>query len=77
MSRYPRFCRRHSDVLRWLIEHPGGTLTECGRDLGYSRSWLSRIVNAPEFRERHEELQRVRTQACLRAAIDRIVRPAK
>ena len=75
-TRYPRFLRRHADVMRWLIDNPGATLTECARALGYSRSWLSRVVNAPEFRERYEELARRRTRACLRASIRRILRPA-
>lgn len=51
MSRsYPRLCKRHMGVLIWLLEHPCSTLTECAKAVGYSRSWLSRIVNSPEFR---------------------------
>lgn len=47
---------RHLGVMLWLLEHPAASLTECARALGYSRSWLSRIVNAPEFRAVHREL---------------------
>jgi DNA-binding MarR family transcriptional regulator len=51
MSRnYPKFNRRHAGVMKWLFDHPAATLTECAKNIGYSRSWLSRIVNSPEFR---------------------------
>lgn len=54
MSRdYPKFKQRHIGVMIWLIEHPCSTLTECAKNIGYSRSWLSRIVNAPEFRKEY------------------------
>lgn len=58
MSRnYPKLNQRHIGVMIWLLEHPCSTLTECAKNTGYSRSWLSRIVNATEFRaEYHHQL---------------------
>lgn len=52
---YPKFSRRHVGVMQWLFSHPGATLTECAKEIGYSRSWLSRIVNAPEFRSEYRK----------------------
>lgn len=52
--KYPRFNRRHAEVMKWLFDHPASSLKECSEALGYSRSWLSRIVNAPEFRSIHQ-----------------------
>jgi DNA-binding MarR family transcriptional regulator len=54
--KYPRLNRRHMGVMIWLLEHPAATLTECAKALGYSRPWLSRIVNSPEFRAQHRQL---------------------
>jgi hypothetical protein len=51
MSRnYPKLNHRHLGVMLWLLEHPSATLTECSKAVGYSRSWLSRVVNSPEFK---------------------------
>jgi hypothetical protein len=50
---YPRFNRRHQGVMLWLLDHPAATLTQCAAELGYSRTWVSRIVNSPEFRQRY------------------------
>lgn len=52
---YPKFNRRHVGVMQWLLNHPASTLTECAKEIGYSRSWLSRIVNAPEFRSEYRK----------------------
>lgn len=48
--------RRHIGVMLWLLENPTATLTECAKVLGYSRPWLSRIVNAPQFRACYRDL---------------------
>lgn len=51
MSRYyPKLSQRHIGVMIWLLEHPTSTITDCAKATGYSRSWLSRIVNSPEFK---------------------------
>ncbi len=56
MSRdYPKLNQRHIGVMVWLLEHPCSTLTECAKNTGYSRSWLSRIVNAPEFKAEYNK----------------------
>ena len=56
MSRnYPKFSCRHLSVMKWLLDHPATTLTECAKNIGYSRSWLSRIVNAPKFRAEYNK----------------------
>lgn len=49
-TKYPKLNHRHVHVMKWLFDHPAATLTECAKSIGYSRSWLSRIVNSPEFR---------------------------
>lgn len=55
MSRYyPKLNQRHLGVMIWLLENPSSTLTECAKSIGYSRSWLSRIVNSPEFKSELE-----------------------
>lgn len=67
-AKYPRLNRRHIGVMIWLLEHPAATLTECAMALGYSRPWLSRIVNSPEFRSLHAELlQEHASRATMRA----------
>lgn len=56
MSRnYPKLNRRHLGIMQWLFDHPGSTLTECAKNIGYSRSWLSCIVNSPEFRDEYNK----------------------
>jgi hypothetical protein len=40
----------------WLLENPTATLTEGAKVLGYSRPWLSRIVNNPPFRTYYQRL---------------------
>jgi hypothetical protein len=40
----------------WLLENPTATLTEGAKVLGYSRPWLSRIVNSPPFRTYYQRL---------------------
>lgn len=67
-AKYPRLNRRHIGVMIWLLEHPAATLTECAKALGYSRPWLSRIVNGPEFRALHSTLLHENTKrATMRA----------
>ena len=46
----------HQDALLWFLEHPGGKQKECANAIGYSEAWISKIVNAPEFRRRHSAL---------------------
>ena len=56
MTRYPqKMSRRHYQVLKWLLDNPSMNLTECAAANGYSRSWLSRIVNSPAFRNLHKQ----------------------
>ena len=50
---YPAWQRRHTAVLLWLLEHPGGKLYTCAAATGYSASQVSRIINSPEFRRRY------------------------
>jgi hypothetical protein len=52
---YPNWCRRHANVLKWLIEHPANKQKDCARALGYSESQVSRIVNSPGFKMRFRE----------------------
>jgi hypothetical protein len=40
----------------WLLENPTATLTEGAKVLGYSRPWLSRIVNSLPFRTYYQSL---------------------
>jgi hypothetical protein len=54
---YPRWQRRHSAVLQWLLVHPVQTLNECARANNYSPSQISRIVNSPDF-QRHYRIAR-------------------
>lgn len=46
---YPPLSRRHIGVMLWLLENPTATLTEGAKVLGYSRPWLSHIVNSHPF----------------------------
>lgn len=48
---YPKLRPRHMGIMQWILENPCGTLTECSKQTGYSRSWVSRIVNSPAFKE--------------------------
>jgi hypothetical protein len=58
--KYPKLNRRHFGVLAWLLEHPTSTLTEGAKVLGYSRPWLSRIVNSPAFQAEYTRSRRLR-----------------
>ena len=50
---YPRWQRRHEAVLTWLLQNPAKKLKDCARELGYSPSQISRIVNSPDFQRRY------------------------
>ena len=50
--------RRHEAVLKWMLEHPAATQKECAKATGYSETWISRIVNNAEFREKFEQVTR-------------------
>lgn len=63
---HPRFNRRHLGILAWLLEHPSAPLRECAEAMGYSRSWVSRIVNSPEFRERFQAIATEELKAAVR-----------
>ena len=50
---YPRWQRRHEAVLLWCLQNPGGKLKGCAREVSYSRTHVSRIINSPDFRKRY------------------------
>ena len=50
---YPRWQRRHEAVLTWLLQNPAKKLKDCARELGYTPSQISRIVNSPDFQRRY------------------------
>lgn len=41
--------------MQWIFDHPASSLTECAKNIGYSRSWLSCIVNSPEFKAEYNK----------------------
>lgn len=42
---------RHVAIADWLIAHPDGTLGQCARELGYTQTWISIIVNSDAFKQ--------------------------
>jgi len=59
--KYPKkLSQRHMAVLKWFIDHPSGKHYECAKALGYSPTWISRIVHSPAFqaysRRVHEKM---------------------
>jgi AraC-like DNA-binding protein len=73
---YPSWQRRHEAVLTWLVEHPAGTLEECARATGYSRSHLSRITCSPDFRRQLGVFRAELERQVLARVMDRLM-PAK
>ena len=61
MSRhpYPRWQRRHEAILRLVMEKPHLMRSQIASTTGYSRWQISRIINAPGFRERYKQLRAV------------------
>ncbi len=56
---YPRWQRRHEAVLRLIVEHPRLTLAKIATATGYSPWQVSRVINSPDFRERHERIRKI------------------
>ena len=56
---YPRWQRRHEAILRLMVDKPHLRRSEIASATGYSRWQVSRIINAPDFRERYRELRAV------------------
>lgn len=50
---YPAWNLRHEGVLRWIFEHPAAKQKDCAKELKYSESQISRIVNSDEFRSKY------------------------
>lgn len=42
---------RHKAVMDWMLANPDRGLGDCSRELGYTQSWLSQIVNSDLFRD--------------------------
>lgn len=47
-----RLSPKHDEILLYMMLSPGGTLTQMGKDLGYTVGWLSQIINCDLFQER-------------------------
>ncbi len=56
---YPHWQRRHEAILRLMVDKPHLMRSEIANATGYSRWQVSRIMNAPDFRERYRELRAV------------------
>ena len=69
-TKYPKLNHRHIHVMKWLFDHPAASLTECAKNIGYSRSWLSRIVNSPEFRAEFSKQLDTELKSALRRQSD-------
>lgn len=56
----------HELMGEWIMQNPGGTLTEMGAHFKYSISWLSQVINTDMFRaymkKRMGDVQAVVTQ---------------
>ncbi len=48
---------RHEGVLRWLLANPERPLSDCARELGYTRTHLSIIIHSDAFQARLREAQ--------------------
>lgn len=48
---------RHVGISDWLLVNPDRTLTDCARELGFTITWVSVIVNSDAFKHFHAERQ--------------------
>lgn len=68
---YPRWQRRHEAILRLIVDEPRLTLAKIAAATGYSPWQLSRIINSPDFRERHEQMRAVINRELIRRYVER------
>jgi len=73
---YPRWQRRHEAILTLMVEKPHLMRSEVASATGYSRWQVSRIINAPDFRERYRELRAVIDRELANRYLERLS-PAK
>lgn len=69
--RHPTWQHRHEAVLRWMLQNPSGRQAECARATGYSRSQISRIVNAPDFQHHYQNACEIVRVELVHSAIKR------
>ena len=69
---YPRWQRRHEAILRLMVDKPHLMRSEIASATGYSRWQMSRIINAPDFRERYRELRAVIDRQLASRYLDRL-----
>lgn len=71
----------YEGIADWMIEHPGGQLQECARDLNKTPTTISLIIHTDvfkdylakrraEWRERHDHALTSKTTAVAEAALD-------
>ena len=51
-----KFNRKHQELLMYVMLFPEKTQRETARELGYSESWVSTIVNSDTFQSKLKEL---------------------
>ena len=61
----PRWQRRHQAVLEWLLANPSSKLGACAQATGYSRTHISRIINAPDFQRKFRHAVEERSKAMM------------
>jgi len=65
--------RRHEAILRLIVDEPRLTLTKIAAATEYSQWQVSRIINSPDFRERHERMRKIIEQELARRYMERFL----
>ena len=68
---YPSWQRRHDAVLRLIVDEPRMTLARIAAATGYSPWQVSRIINSPDFQERHEQMRKIIQRELARRYVER------
>ena len=43
-------------ILKWMLDHPGGSQKDCAKATGYSKSHVSRIICSPDYRAKWKQV---------------------
>ena len=62
----------HHAIAAWLVTNPGANDGECARALGYSQSWVSRVINNDMFQAYYEHLRDMRDMPAIHSIQDKM-----
>lgn len=56
MTELVKLNHRHEAIALWLIGNPDKSQGDCAKELEYTESWLSRVINSDMFQAHYQEL---------------------